>query len=166
MKEIARKISALALCLLLLACGFHLRGQAALPFENLYVNAFAGSAFAAQLKRAIVAGTNARLSDKAEDAQAVFQLVRETNEKQILSLGADGRVREYQLRYRVAFRLQSNQGQDWIPQTEIVLKRDITFNDTQVRSKESEEALLYKDMQNDAVQQVMRRLSAAKAPAS
>lgn len=166
MKEIAKKISALALCLLLPACGFHLRGQATLPFENLYVNASAGSAFAAQLKRAIVAGTNAHLSNRAEDAQAVFQLVRETNEKQILSLGADGRVREYQLRYRVAFRLQNNQGQDWIPQTEIVLKRDITFNDTQVLSKESEEALLYKDMQNDAVQQVMRHLSAAKAPAS
>ncbi|MFN0162016.1 MAG: LPS assembly lipoprotein LptE, partial [Burkholderiales bacterium] len=37
------------------------------------------------------------------------------------------------------------------------------FNDTQVLAKESEEALLYRDMQTDMVQQVLRRL-AATAP--
>ncbi len=73
-------------------------------------------------------------------------------------------MREFELRLHITFRLQDNKGQDWIPQTEIVLKRDFSFNDTQVLAKESEEALLYKDMQSDAVQQVMRRLSAVKVP--
>jgi LPS-assembly lipoprotein len=75
-----------------------------------------------------------------------------------------GTVAEYELRYRVAFRVHDNQGQNWIAQTEITLKRDVSYSDTAVLAKESEEALLYKDMQSDAVQQVMRRLSAAKAP--
>ncbi|MGH8750895.1 MAG: LPS assembly lipoprotein LptE [Burkholderiales bacterium] len=150
--------------LLLSACGFQLRGQATLPFENLYVNASDASLFVVQLKRAIVAGTNARLSNNAKEAQAIFELLNEINEKQILSLGADGRVREYELRYRVAYRVHDNQGRDLIPQGEIILKRDITFNDTQVLAKESEETLLYKDMRGDAVQQMMRRLSAAKSP--
>ncbi|MGH8634502.1 MAG: LPS assembly lipoprotein LptE [Burkholderiales bacterium] len=43
-----------------------------------------------------------------------------------------------------------------------MLKRAYAFNDSQVLSKESEEALLYKDMRGDAVRQVVRRLQAAK----
>ncbi|HVS27277.1 MAG TPA: LPS assembly lipoprotein LptE [Burkholderiales bacterium] len=159
-----RFVLAIATSFLVAACGFHLRGQTTLPFESLYVNASGGSAFATQLKRAVLAGTNARLSDSSKDAQAIFDLVSEIQEKQILSLSGAGTVREFELRYRVAFRVHDNQGHDWIPQTEIILKRDVTFNDSQVLAKESEEALLYKDMQSDAVQQVMRRLSAAKAP--
>ena len=36
------------------------------------------------------------------------------------------------------------------------------FSDAQALSKESEEALLYRDMRDDAVQQLVRRLRAAK----
>lgn len=161
-----KKFLSVACCLLVTACGFHLRGQVSLPFETLYVNASGSSAFATQLKRAVLAGTNARLSGSSAEAQAIFVLLSEIQEKQILSLSGAGTVREFELRYRVAFRLHDNQGRDWIPQTEIILKRDVTFNDSQILAKESEEALLYKDMQSDAVQQVMRRLSAARTPAS
>jgi LPS-assembly lipoprotein len=43
-----------------------------------------------------------------------------------------------------------------------VLRRDITYSDSDVLGKEQEEALLYRDMQNDAVQQMVRRLQVAK----
>ena len=159
-----KKFLAVACCLLVTACGFHLRGQTTLPFETLYVNASVDSAFATQLKRSLLAGTNAHLSNSPKDAQAIFDLVSETQDKQILSVNTGGTVAEYELRYRVAFRVHDNQGQNWIAQTEITLKRYVSYSDTEVLAKESEEALLYKDMQSDAVQQVMRRLSAAKAP--
>lgn len=151
-------------CLAVTACGFHLRGQATFPFESLYINAADTSGFATELKRAVHAGSNTRLSDNPKDAQAILQVVNEVREKLILSLSGGGTVREFELRLHITFRLQDNKGQDWIPQTEIVLKRDFSFNDTQVLAKDSEEALLYKDMQSDAVQQVMRRLSAVKVP--
>jgi len=151
-------------CLAVTACGFHLRGQATLPFESLYVNASDDSSFATELKRTLLAGTNARLSDNPKDAEAIFQLVSEAREKQIRSLTGGGTVGEYELRMRVAFRLYDNKGQNWIAQTEITLKRYVSYSDTEVLAKESEEALLYKDMQSDAVQQVVQRLSAAKAP--
>ena len=85
-----------------------------------------------------------------------------TDSHVILSLGAGGRVREFQLRYRVQYRLTDEKNREHIPMTEIVLKRDYSFNDEQALSKESEEALLYRDMRNDAVQQLVRRLQAAK----
>jgi LPS-assembly lipoprotein len=38
----------------------------------------------------------------------------------------------------------------------------MSFDETQVLAKEAEEALLYRDMQGDLVQQIMRRLAAIK----
>jgi LPS-assembly lipoprotein len=151
-------------CITLTACGFHLRGQATLPFETLYVDASNDSAFAVELKRALRSGTNTRLSDNPKDAEAIFQLVSETRDKLILSVNTGGTVAEYELRMRVSFRLYDNKGRSWIVPTEINLKREVSYSDTNVLAKDYEEAQLYKDMQSDAVQQVVWRLSGAKAP--
>jgi LPS-assembly lipoprotein len=147
---------------LVAACGFQLRGTAALPFQSLYVQATPSSQFATLLKRNVRAGSNTRIAEQPADAEVVLQVLSELQEKQILSLGGGGRVSEYQLRYRVSFRLTDNKNREHIPATEILLKRDYSFTDDQALSKESEEALLYRDMRNDAVQQMVRRLQAAK----
>jgi LPS-assembly lipoprotein len=68
------------------------------------------------------------------------------------------------LRYRVGFRLYDAKGRNFMPPNEIQLTRDISFNEGQVLAKESEEALLYSDMQSDMVQQIIRRLVAARVP--
>ncbi|HKI64043.1 MAG TPA: LPS assembly lipoprotein LptE [Burkholderiales bacterium] len=149
----------------LASCGFQLRGAAPLPFNTLYVPG-AGGGIALDLKRNIQAGTDAKVVDEAKQADAVLQFTREERQKVILSLTATGRVREFQLRYIVAFRVVDNKGNDYVPQSTIELTRDITFNDADVLAKESEEQLLYRDMQNDMVQQIMRRLAAAKRPTS
>jgi LPS-assembly lipoprotein len=158
-----RTLLVVSLALLLSACGFHLRGQADLPFSTLYVDGDQNSSFVNELERAISAGSNTQLVDQAAQAEAVLQILSETREKKILSLSGGGRVREFQLNYRVAFRLHDSKGGDLIPNSEIALKRDISFSDTQVLAKESEEALLYRDMQSDAVQQILRRLRAVRA---
>jgi LPS-assembly lipoprotein len=158
----ARWLILAAMTLALAACGFQLRGQATLPFSTLYVQAPPLSPFALQLKRAVQSGSSTRISDRADNAEAVLQILNELQEKEILSLGAGGRVREFQLRYRVLFRLTDEKNREHIPATEITLKRDYSFNDDQILSKESEEALLYRDMRNDAVYQLVRRLQATK----
>ena len=157
--------AALVVLLALLAgCGFHLRGTAEVPFQTLYVpNATSGIAL--DLKRNVQAGTQAKVVDDAKQAEAILVFSDEAREKNILSLNAQGRVREFQLRYRVGFRMHDGKGGDYIPQTQIALTRDITFNDSDVLAKEAEEQLLFRDMQNDMVQQIMRRLASAKRPA-
>lgn len=152
----------LAAALLLASCGFQLRGQASLPFSTLYVQAAPLSPFALQLKRAVQAASATRITDRADQAEAILQIMGEFQEKDILSLGAGGRVREFQLRYRVQFRLTDDKNREHIPLTEIALKRDYSFNDEQVLSKETEELLLYRDMRSDAVFQLVRRLQATK----
>ena len=74
-------------------------------------------------------------------------------------------MREFTLRYRVGFRVHDGKGTDFVAPSTIVLSRDVTFNDAEILAKEAEEQLLFRDMQTDMVQQIMRRLAAAKRPA-
>jgi len=149
------------LALLLAACGFQLRGTAALPFDTLYMPSTAAG-IALDLKRNIQSGTRTKVVDDPKQAQAVLEFVQELREKSILSLASTGRVREYQLRYRVAFRVHDGKGGEFLPMSAVQLTRDISFNDTEVLAKETEEQQLYRDMQFDMVQQIMRRLAAAQ----
>ncbi|HWI15498.1 MAG TPA: LPS assembly lipoprotein LptE [Burkholderiales bacterium] len=151
--------------LLLSGCGFHLRGPADLPFSSLYVQAPPSSQFATQLKRVVAASSATAVVDDAKAAQATLQLVVEQREKEILSLSGTGRVREFQLRYRIRYRVVDNAQRELVPTSEILLRRDFSFNDQEALSKESEEALLYRDMQTDAVQQLLRRLQVVKKTA-
>jgi LPS-assembly lipoprotein len=159
-----RIATTLAFTLLLAACGFQLRGTAALPFETLYMPPTTVAGVALDLKRNIQSGTHTTVVDDPKKAEAVLEFTQEAREKHILSLAATGRVREFQLRYRVAFRVHDGKGGEFLPLSTLQLTRDITFNDSDVLAKETEEQLLYRDMQFDMVQQIMRRLGAAQRP--
>lgn len=149
-----------ALCAALAACGFKLRGQQTFPFETISVPLNTPLGF--ELKRNIAAASEqTKLVDNVADADAVLSILSEAQEKVILSLNTQGRVREFQLRYRVVYRVSSPKGLDFIAPTSVLLTRDITFND-QVLAKETEEAQLYREMRSDLVQQIVRRLGAAK----
>jgi len=158
----------LILTLLLAACGFHLRGQGGFtfPFQTLFIlSPNANAPFIIDLKRAVQL-YNVKLVDSSENAQLTLHIVSETMSKQILSLSDAGRVREYQLNYRVSLRAYDIKLDEWVPADEIVLQRYLSYDNTQVLAKEMEETLLYQDMRKDAVQQILRRLSLAKPPPS
>ena len=151
----------LLLAIALAGCGFQLRGTAALPFDTLYLPNTAGS-IGLDLKRNIQAGTRTTVVDDPKQAQAVLEFTQEVREKHILSLAPTGRVSEFQLRYRVGFRVHDGKGGEFLPLSTLQLTRDVSFSDATVLAKESEEQLLYRDMQFDMVQQVMRRLAGAQ----
>ena len=162
MRPVLRMIALLLTALSLTACGFHLRGQAGMPFDTLYLDAAnPGTPFIADLRRNLEAN-KVQLVNTAEQADVVLNIVFEIPEKQILTLGGDGRVNEFQLRYRVSLHAYDLKQQVWIPAEEIALRRDYSFDDTKILAKEGEEALLYQSMRSDMVQQIVRRLSRAK----
>ena len=90
-------------------------------------------------------------------------MLSDLREKTVVGVNATGQVREFQLRVRIRFRLRTPQGKDLIPDTELLQQRDISFNESAVLAKEAEESLLYRDMQSDLVQQLMRRLAAVRS---
>ena len=142
------------------ACGFQLRGTAALPFETLYIPNTSGGV-ALDLKRNIQGGTRTRVVNDEKTAQARLELSGETKFRNILSLSGAGRVRELQLIYRINLRVHDGKGGEFVPLTTLSIARDLTYNDTDVLAKEAEEASIYREMQTDLVQQILRRLSAA-----
>jgi LPS-assembly lipoprotein len=156
-----RAALAMLAAILVAGCGFQLRGSSNLPFQTIYVPGSSGGV-ALDLKRAIESSSNTRVVDTPKDAQAVFQLIGAQQEKEILSLTGAGRVREYRLRYRVTYRVHDTKGHDLIPSTTLRQVRDVTFNDSAVLAKETEDQLLYRDMQNDMVQQILRQLAATQ----
>lgn len=153
-----------AFALLLAGCGFQLRGTTDLPFDTLYMPPATAPGVALDLKRNIQAGTRTTVVDDPKQAEALLEFSQEVREKQILSLAATGRVREFLLRYRVSFRVHDGKGGEFLPSSTVQLTREVSFNDSDVLAKDTEEQLLYRDMQFDMVQQIMRRLATAQRP--
>ena len=157
-------LALLALVLLggLVACGFQLRGEQTLPFSAVFVDGNAAYPSVVQLRKSVASVPRTRLVNSLAEADAELKILSESRERVISALSAAGRVREYELRLRINYLVMDKQGNELIPPSEIQLFRLVPYDETQVLSKGEEEALLYRDMQNDAVAQIMRRLAAAK----
>ena len=95
-------------------------------------------------------------------AEAIMDLLQEQRERVVVGLNASGQVRELQLRLRIRFKLRTPGGEELIPDTELLQQRDISYSETIALAKEAEEALLYRNMQTDIVQQLLRRLAAVR----
>ncbi len=159
-----RSLLALAPLPLLAACGFQLRQAPNFVFETIYISAGEGSPVANELRRSIASSGNVKLvgADQINNAQVILDVLEELRTKVVVGLNASGQVREFQLRSRFRFKLRTQSAKELIPSTEILQQRDISFSESVVLSKEAEEALLFRDMQTDIVQQLLRRLAAVK----
>ena len=150
----------------LAACGFHLRGEAHYAFETLFLSAPATLPITVELRRSLTGIGSAKLTEKAPDAQVVLDIVSVEDNKQILSLSGGGKVSEFLLIKRVLVRVHDNEGNDWLPTSEVLVRRSYTYSDTEALAKEAQEQRLWREMQTDAVQQIVRRLQAARKPAA
>ena len=164
----SKPLLAAMLVLALSACGFHLRGSDGsynLPFNAIYVGLPVSSPLAIDLKRNIRAMGTTEIAQDATQADGIIDVLSNPEKnrgKSILSLNSNGRVREYQLSYSILFKVRDNVGNQLLGPTQITLTRPITFNESQLLAKETEEEMLYRNMQADLVQQMLRRLAALK----
>ena len=151
--------------LLLSACGFQLRGsngEYRIPFKTMYIGVPETSSLGNELKRNIRALGGTEVVSDPKEAEALLQVISEVRSNKILSLNSQGRVREYSLYYTLSFHVTNKHGKELLAPTVITLRRDLSFNESEVMAKEQEEAMLYRDMQSDLVQQILRRLTALK----
>ena len=149
----------------LAGCGFQLRQTNDFAFKTLYANFSTTSPLGVELRRNLLGSgridlwTEPKLMLKAD---AILDILSEERQQVAVGVNALGQVRELQLRLRVRFRLRTPQGLELIEPVELFQQRDLSFTETAALSKEIEQAILYRDMQTDIVQQIMRRLSAVK----
>lgn len=146
---------------MLAGCGFQLRGEAPLPFASVYIDAAAASPIAALLAE------NLRLAGKQVltrplEAEVRVRIAEEVRAKNILALSGGGKVREYRLEHRLTLSASNTAGVEILAPIRLTANRDFSYSDTQVLAKEGEEALLRRDMEQEVLRQVMRRLAFAK----
>jgi LPS-assembly lipoprotein len=168
----------------LAGCGFALRQHTALPFRTITLSGFAvDSPLAIELAHALEANgvdvvettAQALASKVSPPAQAgasplsttnealsqhlIFDALSDTRQQIVASSTAFGQVRDLTLRTRLRYQLLRADGSVLLPPTELLLSRDVTYNEKDALSKQSEIEALHKAMQSDIVSQVLRRLS-------
>ena len=148
--------------LLFAGCGFQLRQSGSMPFATLYIDAPPGSVVAQRIRNTLVSSKTTRLAAAADKAEAVLKLTQEERTKVILSLSGAGRVTEYRLGLRLTYAVTGREGRSLAAPEVIELTRDITHDTTKVLAKGAEEQLLYRDMDDNAAQRIVRRLQAIK----
>lgn len=154
------RLFVLCFCALLGACGFHLRAlQQELPFRTVAVSG--DSELARLLRQEIEHLAGSRLSPTAADAEADIQIRSEiVHPKRIIALTRGGKVAEYQMRYTVEFSVLGRDGQQLQAPAQIELRRDFLYDDQQTLAKAEEERRLLDNMRQQAVETVLRRVSA------
>jgi LPS-assembly lipoprotein len=150
----------LACALALSACGFKMRGVADLSFTTLYIQG-PKLTISKELKKSLKVN-GVTVVDKPEKAELLLELMNESTEQNILSLSGRGLVREYELFYRVNFRLRDPSSEVWGDVQKIEGRRDFSYDDSQLLAKQFEEARLIEDMKTDAVRELMRLLVVQK----
>lgn len=150
----------------LTGCGFALRQAPTFAFESVQVTGYENTAVSRALQQAMVASGIQVANSSAGLAvtpQVQLNVLVDQHERVVSGQGASGEVRELTLRGRFRFRLSTSAGKYLIEETELLLERDISFSETDALAKAAEETMMFRDMDGDIVQQVLRRLAAVKS---
>ncbi|MCR4300143.1 MAG: LPS assembly lipoprotein LptE, partial [Sulfuricaulis sp.] len=111
----------------------------------------------ASMKDALRTQTNVRLEESGDAPR--LMLYGELSESQVLSVTSIGKVDSYLLKYEVNFRLVDKDNKLLSAPQTVKVRRDHQFDRLNVLAKEREEQERRHEMQRDAVQQILRRLS-------
>ncbi|MDY0072696.1 MAG: LPS assembly lipoprotein LptE [Thauera sp.] len=152
-------IGALAASLLISGCGFQLRGNQALNFASVHLNMPASSPLGSKLRQLISANSSTRIVEDPAAAEVRLQILANERGREILSLTGAGKVREYQLSQHLRYQLLDTAGNSLLDPATLSATREYTFDDSLILGKEQEEELLYRDMEEDLLQQLLRRLA-------
>jgi LPS-assembly lipoprotein len=143
-------------------CGFALKGASEpLPFSLVQLQAPGNSLLVTDVI-ARLATKNVALNTQPSALVPRIALLDEVREKTVASTTTTGRVREYKLVQRVTVQVLSGTGQTWLEPVTLTQSRDFAYNDSQILAKELEELALYKDMQQELVLAILRRLDATR----
>ena len=155
----SRALAAAAMTLVA-SCGFHLRGEPEVGVRKLFISAAVPSSVQADIRRTLANGPT-RLVTTAPEAEAHLHILQEGREKTVYTVTGTGRVYEFQLRLFVRYELVvPGREEPVIAPIDVETRRLITYSATAPTAKEAEEQLLYKDMQLELAQQILRHVAA------
>ncbi|GAB4359786.1 MAG: LPS assembly lipoprotein LptE [Gammaproteobacteria bacterium] len=158
----------LAVLLLAPGCGFQLRGEVELPpvLRTTYLAAGSAPAQFVDVLRRSLLDAGATLASEPVSEGSVLKISQVSEDKRVLSVDSvTGKVREYELHFAVRFSLADARGRTLIDPQWVGVTRDFRFSETEVLGKSEEEGLLKREMYDEVVRQLVRRV-VAQTPAS
>lgn len=155
-----RRLLTVFLLLLVGSCGFHLRGEVALPevMARTQLVAPAGSLLRYELENLLLSAGGVVTEEKS-GATAVLSLHSERLLSRVLSVDTLGRAREYSLTLTVKYSLQQVGGKVLAQQLSSRVERDFRFDPDNVLAQRGEQEVVQQEMRRVAAQQILRRLS-------
>jgi LPS-assembly lipoprotein len=144
----------------LTACGFHLRGQTALPplLRVLYLkNEAPFSSFITQLKQVLIS-SHLRIVDSPDQAPISLHIIS-TIFSHNEPIAGSNEARVYAFNYIVVFALEDNKGQNLAPPETVNIARTLILNPGQVLSNNNQSIQLQQQMEQDAIGQIFNRLN-------
>lgn len=154
-------LGATASAVALAGCGFQLRRVQPLKFQSVELTGFPSHSTLEHQLRLAIEATGTKVVESLPEAEVVLRCLAEVRDQVAAVTTAAGQTRELSLRLRFRFRLTRVRDDSvLIKDNELLLARDLTYNETDALAKQQEAELLYRAMQTDLVDQVMRRLAA------
>lgn len=150
------------------ACGWHMAGRYDVPvgLQPMYLDAADVTYEMREGLRQALTVSGTRLVHDLTDARSVLRLTDSHMDRRLLSVGPDGKVREHELRFQVTFEVRTPDGTVLHSPQTLELTRDTSFDEDNVLGREGEERVLRTEMEQQAVQQILRRLQAVLAGAA
>jgi len=156
MNTIYEKFITLFMLLIITSCGFHLRGMTEISFKTISLEGKELS-FTKNLKKTL-ASNKVSIILPTENPELRIELLSEESEKRILSLSGQGLVREFEIFYRVRYRIKTIDSETWSQENIIETRRDFTFSDSNLIGKEEEERQLDESMRNEAITNLFNQI--------
>ncbi len=152
---------------LLGGCGFALREAPKLAFASLQFAGNENSSISRSLQREFEGAgirvlSSAAVASSGEVPDAILTVALDRRERVVVGQTDAGQVRELELRLRFRYTLSTPAGKLLQAPEELVVENDISFTETAALAKAAEESLVFTNMQEDVVQQVMRLVAAVK----
>ena len=142
--------------LMITSCGFHLRDMTEISFKTISLEGKELS-FTKNLKKTL-ASNKVAIILPTENPELRIELLSEESEKRILSLSGQGLVREFEIFYRVRYRIKTIDSETWSQENIIETRRDFTFSDSNLIGKEEEERQLNESMRNEAITNLFNQI--------
>ena len=160
MNTIQKKIIVLLVLLMITSCGFHMRGMTEISFKTISLEGKELS-FTKNLKK-VLNSNKVAIVLPSENPELRVELIGEESEKRILSLSGQGLVREYEIFYRVRYRIKTSDSETWSQENILETRRDFTYSDSNLIGKEEEERQLNESMRNEAITNLFNQIQLIK----
>jgi len=149
----------------LVACGYRIRGMVDLPYKVIAITGNPSPPMRADLQRAILTGTDAKVAINPKDADLILEITNDVSGREILAYNSNGQVSAYRLNIRVGFRAFNTVGEEIVPDAEIYITRDMDFSVSTVLATDVQQQQFLTSMRSDLAIQILRRVAiSAKAP--